>query len=425
MTSFAKQDNIGTIGSSRGVFESLSKFIKVTDKDESTGLENFCYASETPIDEEFNANRDLINECRGVVFDGEKVVMKAFSYTEEQGPDIDMVGKWFDGNDGFENCRFYESHEGALIRMFYFKDKWFLTTHRKLNAFKSKWGSDESYGASFKNALRCQIDRHDELGERISHFYTNGGNYFDAFKCILDKNKQYMFLVRNTHANRLVCNGSVEPTMYHVGTFEEGKLDLDHSIGVNKPTELKFATTEEMMDHVNNVNPAETPGVIIFSNNNKQLKVSNRIYLDLLELRGNQPSIKFRYLQVRMNESSRGMLQCLYPEHVSVFDEYEEYLGRAVRNIHNSYMDRFIHKKHVHVSQAEFAVIRVAHNWFMEGRTNDEPRRVTYGVIGDILNEQQATTLNQIIKKIKHDDHIEMQDRVEEAECEHIIEPME
>jgi len=180
-----------------------------------------------------------------------------------------------------------------------------------------------------------------------------------------------------------------------------------------------------MMDHVNNVNPAETPGVIIFSNNNKQLKVSNRIYLDLLELRGNQPSIKFRYLQVRMNESSRGMLQCLYPEHVSSFDEYEEYLGRAVRNIHNSYMDRFIHKKHVHVSQAEFAVIRVAHNWFMEGRTNDEPRRVTYGVIGDILNEQQATTLNQIIKKMKHDDHIEMQERVEEAEREHIIEPME
>jgi hypothetical protein len=428
MTSFAQQDNIGTTSSTggndtRGVFESLSKFIKVTDTDESTGLENFCYMSDPVVsDEEFVANRNLINDCRGVVFDGKNVVMKAFPYTDEQGPDINMAGNWFDNNGGFENCRVFESHEGALIRMFYFKDKWFITTHRKLNAFKSKWGSDESYGASFKNALKHQIETNQELREAISKADTDG-NYYDDFKTILDVKKQYMFLVRNTHANRLVCNGSVDPTMYHVGTFEDGKLDLDHDIKVNKPTEFRPETVEAMIDHVNKLNPADTPGVIIFSNDNRQLKVSSAMYLDMLELRGNQPSVKFRYLQIRSDERRRGMIHCLYPEHVSGFEEYEEYLRRAVKNIHTAYMDRFIHKKHVRVSQAEFSVIRVAHDWFMSGRESDGPPcRVTQRVISDILNLQQATTLNQIIKKIKHDDHVEMQERV--GENEGVLEPM-
>ncbi len=35
--------------------------------------------------------------------------------------------------------------EGTLIRIFYFNDKWIITTHRKLDAFKSKWGSENHW----------------------------------------------------------------------------------------------------------------------------------------------------------------------------------------------------------------------------------------------------------------------------------------
>ncbi len=46
-----------------------------------------------------------------------------------------------------------EAIEGTLIRIFYFNDKWIITTHRKLDAFKSKWGSEKSFGDILKKLL--------------------------------------------------------------------------------------------------------------------------------------------------------------------------------------------------------------------------------------------------------------------------------
>ncbi len=43
--------------------------------------------------------------------------------------------------------------EGNIKQNFYFNDKWIITTHRKLDAFKSKWGSEKSFGDILKKLL--------------------------------------------------------------------------------------------------------------------------------------------------------------------------------------------------------------------------------------------------------------------------------
>ena len=381
----------------------LDKYIKVTDE-EANGLKNYCYVNDPEEGSEFDNNREFISTCRGVVYDGNGLVMSAFPYTCEFTPNTVGSNLWIEENGGFDNCRYFASYEGALIRMFYYDDKWYLTTHRKLNAFKSTWGSSESYGTSFKNALRTEMENNQRLMDAIT---KTDGNFYDDFQTVLDKKKQYAFLVCNTEANRIVCKPGETPRLFHVGTFSGGELDIDDDIFVTKPEEYKFANQNELNAFVQSVDPFVRPGVICFAPGNKQMKISSERYVNLYALRGNQPSVKFRYLQLRADRAAADDLRMLYPEHCHVFDEYERCLEKAVCNIHTAYMKRFIKKEHVMVSQAEYAVIRIAHGWFVEGYNAGVRNIVTKNVIRNILGEQKATTLNQIVKKIKHDENVQ------------------
>ena len=399
------EQNMSTPSIKRDEVVALGKYIKATDTDSEYGLTNYCYNAELPSeDEEFDKNWGVISRVRGLVYSGDELVMSAFPYTEQYTVDTVGGNMWWDSNGGFQKSRFFECHEGALIRMFYFRDKWFLTTHRKMNAFKSLWGSSESYGTCFKNALKSEIDENEYLREKIEIAGAGGGNFYDGFKNILDKKKTYTFLVSNTEQNRIVCNAPDRPLLFHVGTFNGAKLDIDDDIGVTKPKELTFATIQDLHGHVKGIDPMVSPGVISFAPNNRQVKLCSDEYVNLASLRGNQSSLKFRYLQIRNDRDMNTALRNLYPNNVAEFDLYESYLTRASRIIHDAYIRRFIKKEHVRVSQAEYAVVRTAHSWFMEGYNTGTRNIVTFDVVRQIVDEQNPTTLNQIVKKIRHDD---------------------
>ena len=379
----------------------MSEFILSTDTDETTGLVNLCYKHDYQ-DDASNPNNELIKNCRGVVFDGQNVVMKAFGYTDDYSSydGVDKIKNRFQEIDGgLAACSVFQSHEGSLIRVFNFKGKWFLTTHRKLNAFKSKWSSTgESYGTSFKNALKEELVKNDKFRENFPDVFAS---VLDNFFQMLNPEKQYMFLVCNTKDNRIVCAAPDIHTMYHVGTFVNYELDLNDDIFVTKPQKLMFDSESELIDYVNNqIDPYRNPGVIVFAPFNKQFKVTTNEYIELFKLRGNQPSLKFRYLQLRTDEFANTRFRYLYPDYVDAFNRCEDELGEISKFIHTSYMNRFIHKQYTSVPVPEYIVMQTAHKWFSEDRDN---RRVTNRVIYDILNEQNATYLNQMLKRHRHE----------------------
>ena len=385
----------------RNSLVNMSDFILTSDTDETTGLVNLCYKHDYQ-DDPTNPNNDVVKQCRGIVFDGHNVVMKAFGYTSDYSSATDGEGirdQFSKIDGGLSSCSVFESREGSLIRVFNFKGKWFLTTHRKLNAFKSKWSSTgESYGTSFKNALKQELVQNEKLRESFPDMFDS---VLDNFFHMLNPEKQYMFLVCNTNENRIVCNAPEIPTMFHVGTFVNYELDLNDDILISKPRKLSFESETELIDYVNNhVDPYKSPGVIVFAPSNKQFKITNCEYVELFKLRGNQPSLKFRYLQLRTDADTNMMFRNLYFDSVRTFDRCEEDLGEISKFIHQSYMNRFVHKQYTSVPVPEYIVMQTAHKWFSEDRDN---RRVTNKVIYDILNEQNATYLNQMLKRHRHE----------------------
>lgn len=369
----------------RANIEALDSLVRKVDQDEEAGLDLFCYIK-------CNSNdNELIQNCRGVVFHNQEVVMKAFSYTIEYNhTEVEKIEENIGST--FEQCIIYESQEGALIRMFNFKEKWYISTHRKLNAFRSKWSSRESFGATFLNALETEFNTNSKFNESL----PEGDDILDRFKKSLDVNKQYMFLVRNNLENRIVCSPSSEPKLYHVGTFIDKNLVLTENINISYPKKIDFSSINEMCKYVSSVNPSSLQGVIIFAPNNKQIKILNKDYQDLFRARGNEPSIKFRYLQVRLNKKQNGMLYYLYPEMSSMFDKYENNLYEIAKIIYRSYVQRFIKKRYVSVPREEFAIIRECHEWHLKNR---EENKINQEKIIEILNKQSPTNLNHMIHR--------------------------
>lgn len=343
-------------------------------KDKSKYLDLFCYNNCTNTDENY------IKECRGVVFNNNKVILKSFPYTPEYS--VSQVDTTI--ND-LVNCSVFDAHEGTLIRLFYFNNKWFISTNKKLDAFKSKWSSYLTFGQIFKNAL------YNATNTRIS----SGMIKLEDLYKFLDKTKQFMFLV-NSKENRIVCRPETF-NLFHVGTYSNGVLDVNDDIGFVKPQKHDFKDFSELCTYVKSVDPFKLQGVIVFTKNfTDNFKVLNEDYSNYYTLRNNVPSIKFRYLQIRNNSEQKESLIKLYPENNLAFMTYESTIEEIAHKIHKSYIDRFINKKFIKVSQTEYIVIKDCHQWHMNDRVRN---KVTLFKVRNVLNNQTPSNLNHMIKE--------------------------
>jgi hypothetical protein len=347
----------------------FSNFLKLVDTDTEKSLDMYCYNSCD------NNSNDIIKRTRGVVFNNDNVVFAGFPYVNEYvlGDENNL-----ESQINFENFSFFNSYEGTLIRMFNFDDKWYVTTHRKLDAFRSKWAGKTSFGDCFKNG----INQYENLE-------------YDQFLESLNKDHGYLFLVLNNNENRIVCMPPKGNTVIHVGTIKDGELDLEDDVGVEKPQKLAFSSYSELTDYVQNISIEEHQGVIMFDGFN-QYKLLNQNYQELYKIRGNEPSIKFRYLQIRGDTEKVNDIYYLYPKFADKFDEYEDTLKRLARQINNNYVRRFIKKKYVIVPKEQYEVMKTCHEWHLQDR---ERNRISLNKVSDVINKQTPTSLNRMIRK--------------------------
>ena len=365
----------------RANIEALGNKVRISDTDQEANLDLYCYLGLSPSDE-----GDIVN-CRGVVFNGEDIVLHAYPHqTELRASDVASVREAI--GDDLGNFRFFDAHEGALIRVFHHSGKWYTSTHRKLDAFRSKWACRESFGTIFKKALSVLLNQ--DVEGVLDRFYEG-----------LDTCKQYYFIVSNTDDNRIVCLAPSTPDIFHVGTTSDGVFTLDDDVGVPKSASRTFSDVEDLCAGVENIDARYLQGVIGFNmEKGVNYKIQSTDYNNLAEARGNEPSIRFRYLQVRMQEDMRRKLSYLYPKHVDVIDKLENSIYEIAKTIYRSYVQRYIKKRFVSVPKEEFSVIRSCHSWHEEDR---QTNRITLNKVIEVMNEQSATSLNQMVRRYDQD----------------------
>ena len=93
--------------------------------------------------------------------------------------------------------------------------------------------------------------------------------------------------------------------------------------------------------------------------------------IECLKSGGNEPSIKFRYLQLRLHKENTDDLFRLYPKFADTFEEYENVIYKICENIYESYVNRYIHKQYVTLPKEEYTISKECHKWHMEDRVKN------------------------------------------------------
>ena len=345
--------------------------IRVFDRDEVAGLKLYCYT-------ECNNDSDrFVKDSRGLVFHGDEMVMNSFSFCEEyKACDVKLESVLGD----FSNWSFYNSLEGSLLRLFHFNDRWYLSTHHRLDAFKSRWSSGSSFGELFVDALKREY----EYGLRDMFSLEENEDIFEAFKNRLDKTEQYVFLLRNTTQNRIVCDAPSknDPGLCYIGCFKNNVLETSSiplHLYLPTPSRLTFENVEELNKYVEECDVKKYQGVVGFSGTHC-VKIVSPSYSRLFNVRGNQPSLKYRYLEVRNNVELKQDFLNLYTDMKNTFSEYERNLNSIASVIHKYYMRRFVRHEYLMVAKPYFKIMSSCHT--------------------DYKNTGEIVTLQKVLNKI-------------------------
>jgi hypothetical protein len=345
----------------------------MTDRDDDGKLTNFSYS------ECNNDCNDEIKSCRGLVYKNEQPFMKAFGYTPNYTTTSIPEETKLSINKNFHRIRCFPSLEGTLLRLFYndVNDKWYLSTHKKLNGRNSRWGSKYTFGELFDSVIPPD-------------FYTT-----------LDKHKFYLFILTPNHENRIVCTHFMNQ-VFHVATYDSNfNLCYDHHIGIQKPMEIKFKDPEHMYEFINkDLDYMKYQGIVMCDPETQtNIKIYSYLYDNWRKLRGNTPSVNFRYLELRNNAVDVHNLKLMFRDNIPTFDLYEKYLDTFSRKMLNEYIQRHIKKQFKQILPYEHYILKLAHAWHNEDRNNN---KMNLNKIVEIINKQSPTFLNTIIKSYKN-----------------------
>ncbi len=365
--------------------------IKLTDSLDD--LRIYCY---TTCNEE---SPEFVKNCRGVVVnEGGNVVLKTFGYTPEfvvEDENLEQIKSWI--KDDFEKCKFYDSEEGCLLRLFNHNGKWLLITHRKLDAYKSRWSSEESFGEIFEKGLMNEYCSNKSLRDQLGDGFSNSKGVLERFYETLDTSRCYMFVVKNTTENRIVCDAPDTHTVYYSGSLNKNGTDFSMDrTNVTRPIERTFSDVDDLCKYVASADYKKIQGVFVYnSNTGKTCKLVNSEYNDFFNTRGNEPNIKFRYLQVRNHVTHKKRIFELYPEWIPVFDKCEQELYQIGEYLYDAYVRRFIYKEFCMVPSEQYTVIRQCHEWHISDRANN---KITLNKVLAIIDEQPGHVLNRMMK---------------------------
>ena len=345
------------------------------------GLELFCYKNCC------NGSSLTVKNSRGVIYKDNNVVLQTFPYSDEYTTDI------LPDTLNFNDCVIYESHEGSVIRMFYCNDKWYISTHKKISAFNSRWSSNESYGDMFKKSIEYLYNNDTSFKERLDVY--EDVDILEKFKHILDISKQYVFFILNTSHNRIVCIEPEHPTVYHTGTFHNSILSLEDNIGISYPKKFTFTNLDELRGYVDTIDHFKLQGVICFFSNNVQIKVYNRDYLYYFDIRSNEYAIGYRYLQLRNDANKVLSIMNLYPDYINLFKKYETTIQKLSVDIHKSYINRYIQKNYVILPKEQHRIIKECHQLYISKTI----KFVSIEDVYNVLSNQKPIILKFILKK--------------------------
>lgn len=262
---------------------------------------------------------------------------KIYSFSPPKSVDFNL----FKNNTNIANIDVEEYVEGTMINMFWDENnnKWEITTKKVIGADNIFFVNNLSnYKYSFKSMFNDFVDKH-------PNFYSK----FNEFP----KNYCYSFVLQHPKNRIVVPLKQLKlylVSIYEINEFFVTRLSIDSELQKKLPDFLSYpikydcSNWNDVYYLSKNCYSSYIVGFMLTDRiRNIRSKIRNQNYEYVRKLRGNQPKLKFTYLNLRLNKNIKNYLYH-YPEHKVYFDMYHEEIYNFSKNLHNYYINCYIKK---------------------------------------------------------------------------------
>jgi len=329
----------------------------------------------------FNDSSNEIKSCRGLIYKNNVLLCKSFPFTSEYLFNEDVV------ENKLHECLinkgiFFPSYEGSIVRVWNDEDKWFVSTHKKIDASKSRWGSNKTFKDLFIENLFPNSTQKEE-------------DFINFCNTKLLKDIIYIYLIKTTLDNRIVCRNE-ENKLYYLGNFNRNdnfQYDYDSNfecenvsilpkLNILSYEDFRLKIEENERD-INNYN--ETQGILCLSPNGDNIKFVNPLYYKYNLVRGNSPNILYRYIELKkqLDFETIDNLRELYKEENDLINDFENSLRHIKLNILRNYIKRYINKSLAVVPPEQHRILVDLYNQYLNDPQNN---RLTIDLVSNYVD---------------------------------------
>ncbi len=361
-----------------GVGVEWAEYIRILDRQDSLVLLHYVNTWVSSTDHTIDETPlGQIGHVRGIIVDTNtgRIICRSFPYTPEViSEDSERIGSLF--SKDLSEVSVYTSCEGTVMRLFWYGEEWHISTHRKIDANNSYW-TGPTFGSMFKDLREFDLDD-------------------------LDKNYCYAFLMSH-NGNRLVYKITT-PQLMLISIYDHSKQCFlsateygpqyetgpKHPSGCVYPSPVNgintIADLQEAVDKLGKFASYNHAGIIAVpdSQNPQPIKIVNVTYNNIRDARGNESSIRSRYIQLR--GTAQGMLLIKWyteADYQKIFADAEGEIDELVNRLHTMYMNRYVHKNFEQLPKEEFVTLQRCHTWHTTNRGNNI---VTIAKVREFLN---------------------------------------
>ena len=212
------------------------------------------------------------------------------------------------------------------------------------------------------------------------------------FRSSLDKEKQHVYLMTSNNQTRIVSKHETS-RIFKMYEVKDGIISYE----CNELPRLDIPLSHEsIVDYVSNIDISVQQGIILLLPSGKSYKIFPDKYCRNVKLRGNESSIRFRYIQLRTTEDVEDFVR-LYEEHIDMFNECEDLIEQVVDRLLKEYVHRHIRPREFKVlPKDEHWILKQAHTWHCEDRKYN---KVHWDVVSKILDKSTPSLINGMIKR--------------------------
>jgi hypothetical protein len=295
-------------------------------------------------------------------------------------------------NHKFEDMNIQYSYEGTVIRIFYHCNKWYVSTHRKLDAARSKWGSDKSFKFLFEEALK------ESYNLTLTELFS-----------LLNLRCQYTFMLMADENTRFVCQTNHHSKKVYFLSSTDPEVDMIKINFLPKP-DVTFNTLNDAFNFVDGmVYPFLYQGLLLVHINGSQYRIINKEYANLFKVRNNEQSIPYRYLQLKTQNNQEAIenLKMLYPQHIPTFESHDKNVEKLVDIIYQEYTLR----KQRNLLPADLTTVAQIDQklyLFIKNRLFKFNGVVTPEIILELLWMEEPSNINHMIRMVKYNQRKEI-----------------